>query len=214
VHLIVDNYATHKHPRVLRWLAAHPRLQVHYTPAYASWPNQVEIWFNIITQQAIRRGTFGSVKELVAKIGALAIILVCIGVYGIMAYAVAGRTNEIGSRMALGAQRHDVLWMILKRILAAYVCGRGYRCAFCFRGWQMDFEPALWRERCRSGGDRPGGFLDVPRRHRGVLRAGSPRHERRSLSVATNSVARISCRVPWAPQRRVAHRQMLTVITL
>jgi transposase len=68
VHLIVDNYATHKHPRVLRWLAAHPRFQVHYTPTYASWLNQVEIWFNIITQQAIRRGTFGSVKELVAKI--------------------------------------------------------------------------------------------------------------------------------------------------
>jgi putative transposase len=68
VHLIVDNYATHKHPRVLRWLAAHPRFQVHYTPTYASWLNQVEIWFNIITQQAIRRGTFGSVKELVNKI--------------------------------------------------------------------------------------------------------------------------------------------------
>lgn len=68
VHLIVDNYATHKHPRVLRWLATHPRFQVHYTPTYASWLHQVEIWFNIITQQAIRRGTFGSVKELVTKI--------------------------------------------------------------------------------------------------------------------------------------------------
>jgi putative transposase len=68
VHLIVDNYATHKHPRVRRWLAMHPRYQVHFTPTYASWLNQVEIWFNIITQKAIRRGTFGSVKELVAKI--------------------------------------------------------------------------------------------------------------------------------------------------
>jgi len=68
VHLIVDNYATHKHPRVLRWLAAHARFQVHYTQTYASWLNQVEIWFNIITQQAIRRGTFGSVKDLVTKI--------------------------------------------------------------------------------------------------------------------------------------------------
>ena len=56
------------HPRVLRWLAAHPRFQVHYTPTYASWLNQVEIWFNIITQKAIRRGTFRSVKDLVAKI--------------------------------------------------------------------------------------------------------------------------------------------------
>ncbi len=68
VHLIVDNYATHKHPRVQRWLAAHPRYQVHFTPTYASWLNQVEIWFHLISQKAIRRGTFRNVKELVAKI--------------------------------------------------------------------------------------------------------------------------------------------------
>lgn len=68
IHLVVDNYATHKHPRVKRWLAAHPRYQVHYTPTYASWLNQVEIWFNLITQRAIRRGTFRSVKDLVTKI--------------------------------------------------------------------------------------------------------------------------------------------------
>jgi len=68
VHLVVDNYATHKHPRVQRWLATHPRFQVHYTPTYASWLNQIEIWFNIITQKAIRRGTFRSVQDLVAKI--------------------------------------------------------------------------------------------------------------------------------------------------
>ena len=70
VHVIVDNYATHKHPRVKRWLATRPRFHVHFTPTYASWLNQVEIWFNRITQQAIRRGTFRSVKELVAKIDA------------------------------------------------------------------------------------------------------------------------------------------------
>lgn len=68
LHLIVDNYATHKHPRVKRWFAARPRFHVHFTPTYASWLNQVEIWFNRITQQAIRRGTFRSVKELVEKI--------------------------------------------------------------------------------------------------------------------------------------------------
>jgi len=68
IHLVVDNYATHKHPSVRRWLAAHSRYQVHYTPTYASWLNQVEIWFNIITQRAIRRGTFRSVKALIAKI--------------------------------------------------------------------------------------------------------------------------------------------------
>jgi putative transposase len=68
IHLVVDNYATHKHPAVKQWLARHPRYHVHYTPTYASWLNQVEIWFNVITQRAIRRGTFRSVKELVAKI--------------------------------------------------------------------------------------------------------------------------------------------------
>jgi putative transposase len=68
VHLVVDNYSTHKHLKVKRWLAAHPRYQVHYTPTYGSWLNQVEIWFNLITQRAIRRGTFKSVKELITKI--------------------------------------------------------------------------------------------------------------------------------------------------
>lgn len=68
VHMIVDNYATHKHATVKRWLALHPRWHVHHTPTYASWLNQVELWFNRITQRAIRRGTFSSVKELIAKI--------------------------------------------------------------------------------------------------------------------------------------------------
>jgi putative transposase len=68
IHLVVDNYATHKHAKVKRWLAARPRFHVHYTPTYASWLNQVEIWFHIITQKAIRRGTFKSVKDLVSKI--------------------------------------------------------------------------------------------------------------------------------------------------
>jgi putative transposase len=64
LHLVVDNYATHKHAQVRRWLAARPRFHVHYTPTYGSWLNQVEIWFNIITQRAIRRGTFRSVRDL------------------------------------------------------------------------------------------------------------------------------------------------------
>lgn len=68
VHLIVDNYATHKHARVKAWLAKRPRYHIHYTPTYASWLNQVERWFGIITQQAIRRGSFSSVKELITKI--------------------------------------------------------------------------------------------------------------------------------------------------
>jgi transposase len=68
VHLVVDNYATHKHPSVRRWLAARPRFHIHFTPTYSSWLNQVEIWFNIITQRAIRRGTFRSVRDLITKI--------------------------------------------------------------------------------------------------------------------------------------------------
>ena len=68
VHLTVDNYVTHKHARVKAWLAKRPRYHVHYTPTYASWINQVERWFGIITEQAIRRGSFRSVPDLVRSI--------------------------------------------------------------------------------------------------------------------------------------------------
>ncbi|MGA8567565.1 MAG: IS630 family transposase, partial [Candidatus Binataceae bacterium] len=68
VHLIVDNYATHKHPRVKAWLARHRRFHIHFTPTYASWLNQVERWFALITHQAIRRDSFRSVRDLVRKI--------------------------------------------------------------------------------------------------------------------------------------------------
>jgi putative transposase len=68
IHLVVDNYATHKHAKIKQWLAARPRYHVHYTPTYSSWLNQVEIWFNIVTQKAIRRGSFSSTKELRKKI--------------------------------------------------------------------------------------------------------------------------------------------------
>lgn len=67
VHFIVDNYATHKYPKVRLWLASRPRYHVHYTPTYASWLNQVKLWFRRIYQQAIRGGSFRSVKDLVAK---------------------------------------------------------------------------------------------------------------------------------------------------
>lgn len=68
IHLVVDNYATHKHAKIRNWLAARPRYHVHYTPTYASWLNQVETWFHIITQKAIRRGSFRSTKQLREKI--------------------------------------------------------------------------------------------------------------------------------------------------
>jgi len=68
VHLVMDNYATHKHPKVRAWFARRPRFHVHFTPTYASWLNQVERWFGIITQRAIKRGSFKSVKELTTRI--------------------------------------------------------------------------------------------------------------------------------------------------
>ena len=68
IHLIADNYATHKHAKVKAWLAARPRYHLHFTPTYSSWLNQVERWFGLITQQAIRRGTFTSVTDLIRRI--------------------------------------------------------------------------------------------------------------------------------------------------
>jgi transposase len=70
LHLVCDNYATHKHPAVKAWLARHPRITLHFTPTSGSWLNLVEIFFGIITRQAIRRGTFGSVRELIEAITA------------------------------------------------------------------------------------------------------------------------------------------------
>lgn len=68
VHLICDNYSTHKHAKVKAWLARRPRFHLHFTPTYSSWLNQVERWFALITNQAIRRGSFDSVTDLKRKI--------------------------------------------------------------------------------------------------------------------------------------------------
>jgi transposase len=68
LHLIVDNYGTHKHERVRGWLAKHQRFHLHFTPTSSSWLNLVERWFAEITRKQIRRGSFRSVRELVAVI--------------------------------------------------------------------------------------------------------------------------------------------------
>ena len=68
VHVIVDNYGTHKHPRVQRWVEKHPRFHFHFTPTSSSWLNLVERWFRELTDKRIRRGTFRSVPELIAAI--------------------------------------------------------------------------------------------------------------------------------------------------
>jgi transposase len=64
VHLVLDNYGTHKSPLIRRWLVRHPRFQVHYTPTYSSWINQVERWFATLTEKQIRRGTHRSTRQL------------------------------------------------------------------------------------------------------------------------------------------------------
>ena len=68
VHLICDNYATHKHPDVRAWLVKHPRFHMHFTPTSSSWLNLVERWFRELTDKALRRGAFHSVPHLIAKI--------------------------------------------------------------------------------------------------------------------------------------------------
>jgi len=69
LHLIGDNYATHKHPKVQRWLARHPRFQMHFTPTSASWLNMVERFFRDLTQNRLRRGVFRDLEELILAIG-------------------------------------------------------------------------------------------------------------------------------------------------
>jgi DDE superfamily endonuclease/Winged helix-turn helix len=69
LHIVVDNYATHKHPNVVTWLERNKRITLHFTPTSGSWLNMVEIFFGIITREAIRRGTFTSVKDLIGAIG-------------------------------------------------------------------------------------------------------------------------------------------------
>lgn len=68
LHLIVDNYATHKHQKVKAWLKKHPRFHIHFIPTSSSWLNMIERWFRDITDQAIRRGTFQNVEQLIAAI--------------------------------------------------------------------------------------------------------------------------------------------------
>jgi transposase len=68
LHLIVDNYATHKHANVKAWIARHPRFHIHFTPTGSSWLNLVERFFADITQEAIRNGSFSSVRQLIVAI--------------------------------------------------------------------------------------------------------------------------------------------------
>jgi hypothetical protein len=67
LHLVMDNYAAHKRVEIRTWQAANPRIHVRFTPTSGSWLNLVEVWFGIIERQAIHRGTFRSVRDLMIK---------------------------------------------------------------------------------------------------------------------------------------------------
>ena len=68
IHVVLDNLSTHTTPEVKEWLEKNPNVEFHFTPVGSSWLNQIETWFGIITRQAIRRGTFSSVKVLIKRI--------------------------------------------------------------------------------------------------------------------------------------------------
>jgi transposase len=68
IHLVLDNYGAHKHPKVKEWFAAHPRYHLHFTPTSSSWLNLIKRWFAEITRKRIRRGTFRSVPQLIKAI--------------------------------------------------------------------------------------------------------------------------------------------------
>jgi hypothetical protein len=70
LHVVLDNYHTHKHDDINQWLAKHPRITLHFTPTSGSWMNLVEVFFGIITRQAIRRGSFENVSQLITAIRA------------------------------------------------------------------------------------------------------------------------------------------------
>jgi hypothetical protein len=68
LHLVMDNYAAHKHKNVRDWLETNPRFKVHFTPTHASWMNLVEVWSGLVERQAVRRGVFKSVNDLNGKL--------------------------------------------------------------------------------------------------------------------------------------------------
>ena len=67
IHVILDNLSTHK-PKRDMWLARHPNVHLHYTPTHASWLNQIEIWFSILTAKSLKGGSFGSLRQMVQHI--------------------------------------------------------------------------------------------------------------------------------------------------
>lgn len=92
MHLVLDNYSTHKAPTVKRWLAQHPRYHLHFTPTSSSWLNQVETWFSLLTQRQLRRGAHRTVEEREAAL---------------LGYAT--RTNETAKRFRWTKSADEIL---------------------------------------------------------------------------------------------------------
>ncbi len=107
LHLVLDNYATHKHPKVQAWFAKRPRYHLHFTPTSASWLNQVERWFALISQRAIKRGSFDSVAQLVETIEAF-----------------IARHNACASPFVWVATAESIFGKLQR--LSARICGTGH----------------------------------------------------------------------------------------
>ncbi len=100
LHIVADNYATHKHPKVQKWLARHKRFHVHFIPTSSSWLNLIERWFRDLTDKCVRRGVFASVPELIDSI---------------MAYI--GAHNDDPNR-SCGRPRPRIFWKKVRRARA------------------------------------------------------------------------------------------------
>jgi transposase len=119
--VVLDNYATHKHPKVRGWLARHPRVTFHFTPTSCSWANAVEAWFAKLTRQRLKRGVFTSIVELQAAINR----------FIAEAYRAGAeqRNNHISRRRNLlpGYIRSNMEHNVLLRLGAVAFAGRALR---------------------------------------------------------------------------------------
>lgn len=118
------------------------------------------------------------IAELSGAFGMLAVVLVRIGLYGVMAYATSGRTTEIGIHIALGAQHSGILWLVLRESLLLVLIGAAIRVPLVFTGREVDFQPALRLASSRSSRPDLRDWTDVRRRRAGQLHPGPPRHLR------------------------------------
>ncbi len=119
VHVILDNYATHKHPKVRAWLQRHPRFVFHYTPTSASWLNAVEGFFAKLTKRRLKRGVFRSIVDLQAAINQVALNIECV-VDGGVGRGSAGLGDL--NRWSLRSRRRTGWWEFSARMFVRRPC--------------------------------------------------------------------------------------------